>query len=243
MNIKLLTRFSLLLLILFSSCTRQQSNQPEEASAMTAIDVQREMEITIGYTLADIEPTMLWQETYAAILRDYAPQFIDEWGNIFGYFLVYDIDMDGVPELIVFEANRDFWMLNAVSVYSFRDGGLITIEATDRLKYILTGIYAPHDNNPGIIVVSIGGDSVSYTRLVIEENRFAISTWAAYGLTGDFLLYYPYTAVIFWLIDGNDVSAEELENVFKRWDEVEDIIHRITEDNIHNIIFGSGTFE
>ena len=215
--------------VLFSGCGNAViSNNGEMLLSETSIaNTEFPEPIDNGSDTADI---VTWQKIYAALLRDFAEQFTDEWGNVFGYFLVHDIDMDGTPELVIFEADVALWMLRAIYAYTLTDGELQAINLDGFPEIVMTGIYVPLNNDKGVITVSHCGDIVFYEWIVFESGRLAISTVGVMGLSSG----YPFD--MFWEIGGEEVTEYKFWSVFKFWDEWETIVYPITEANIYNLI-------
>ena len=70
-----------------------------------------------------------WRQAYTALLRDYLSRgFSAPWeagGRTSGEFIYYDIDKDGVPELIVADS---FHFTSYLAVYTFRGGRVVQID-------------------------------------------------------------------------------------------------------------------
>jgi len=117
-----------------------------------------------------------WQEAYAELLRDYATRSIGEHYGISGErepnppgggeFMLFDIDGDGVPELIVVDR---FHFTTYVAAYTFIDG-LQSIEVGYFYDYG-TMFSPPFDGRPGLAMESNEGIWNSAAILVIEDGR------------------------------------------------------------------------
>jgi len=98
-----------------------------------------------------------WQEAYATLLRDYEEK-TDPKREDRMFFLLHDIDMDGIPELIVF-GECDNEMIDVT--YTFADESLISLEYGENVSlsgYAIgarRGITATVDNSPGLIKYEI----------------------------------------------------------------------------------------
>jgi len=189
-----------------------------------------------------VEPTReafeAWQYAYAELLREYAMlilghspcgYFPNEPG---GFFILYDIDTDGVPELIV--ADR-FHFTSYFAAYTFSDGSIMPLEAEYFYDYG-TRFFALPDNNAGIGMESNEGVFNSAALLVIDGHRlipkFRLSRWESWEASRTL-----------WSINGDEVTEiehdEMYDKLFGRWYERDLIFHHeITEANIQDIVFG-----
>ncbi|MCL1993274.1 MAG: hypothetical protein FWG66_10045, partial [Spirochaetes bacterium] len=185
---------------------------------------------------ADGQPA--WRQAYAALLSETAAGFTDQWGNVFAYFFLYDIDGTGVPNLIVLEDEYGFGFL-PLGAYTFADGVLLPIELADMPDF-LTDLYLPPGDS-GLVALLHGGDTVFFNWLELEAGgfRLRVSGMFQLGLEDPDDWYSPER--LFYYIDGQEVSEDEFWSVFHRWNEIDDGIRRMwrmTEDNIQSAIFG-----
>jgi len=170
-----------------------------------------------------------WQEAYTTLLKwymAYAPPIED--GLIHRSFILHDVDLDGIPELIVTYIAAGIWV---ESISTFRDGRLTPIEGS---FFAYFGVYSPLNNQSGIVIQAYGNVCL----MVID----------GYSLTCDICLRRPflpqdlYEAT--WYINGEIVTEEEhdkLLNTLIAYDWDGQMQHRLwpydlTEDNIHNVI-------
>ncbi|MCL1993271.1 MAG: hypothetical protein FWG66_10030 [Spirochaetes bacterium] len=171
-----------------------------------------------------------WRQAYAAILRELAIEFTDEFG-IHAFFFLYDIDGTGTPNLIVFE--NEFGLAPGVyphSAYAFEGGALIQLELGD-MPGIVGFLYIP----PGTTDIVTGwgfGDAMTFDRLELEADGFRQRVRGILFSTEEVF------------IDGQEVSADEFWSVFPHgsWNELpgdRPRIRQITEGNIQSAIFGN----
>ena len=190
-----------------------------------------------------------WQEAYAELLRYYAalPLADSETG---WYFILHDIDQNGVPELFLV-TKYDSGHTGYRFVYSFINGRAIRLEFDDMMTD--GGSFAPLDGRPWVVIRHPAGAGGVYYRMAIDGYRLIPN---AIGLTqlseagferaaeGVYLSHENY--YWFYLYDITDgwnyrkpLDVEEFENLFgnrseRNWFE----LHPINEDNIQRIIFG-----
>ncbi|MCL2378033.1 MAG: hypothetical protein FWC77_02800 [Defluviitaleaceae bacterium] len=188
------------------------------------------------------EPQALtWQEAYAALLREYAElPPVTEWAT--RGFILYDIDKNGTPELIITRKDEDFFdipdSIRTEAIYTFRYGEVLRLQGE---FFTNNSAFAPSGNQPGIVVHC----GLRTHLLVIEGNRLVpkhmiLQPWYwdddRRWFTGPFM-------------ESTEITEEEyieLSNSFvPAWAEGE-LSERssiwpadITEDNIYNIVFGT----
>ena len=188
---------------------------------------------------ASDDTTQPWQEAYAAVLRDYA---ILHGENEIGYsdeeksFLLYDIDEDGIPELIV--RNRFSYTITYFAAYTFADNQLIKLDSE---YYHAQAMFFPRpDNKPGIGMAVMTGLWESVALLIIENQslipEIVLETGEEEGISDS----------QWWAIDGTDITRKEvspdewntaLESNFGQWDGWGSIIlFPISETNIYEIV-------
>jgi hypothetical protein len=170
-----------------------------------------------------------WQEAYAELLRWYATQppphnlSYLSWG-----FILYDIDKDGIPELIITYMAAGIW---GESLYTFVDDEVRSLEFRDAVFAYYT-ILARQDNQAGIIISAYG----LVTLMQIDET----------GMFAEVRLQSPFMPCddIKWFIDDIEVTEEEhntmLESLIPFWPQWDDPSvlwpHNVTEDNIQSVI-------
>jgi hypothetical protein len=180
-----------------------------------------------------------WQEAYVNLLRDYAARSIGvsscgETSNPpGGSFLVYDIDGDGIPEIIVVDR---FHFTTYVAAYSYRNG-LISLEADYFYDY-------------GTMFFSLPGNGMG-----MRSNEGAWNSAAVLVVEGDSLI--PEISLrrgeeegeIWWRVNDEVVTEEEHDvlyySLFGDWNERIPVPrhHEITDETIHYAIFESGCVE
>ena len=179
-------------------------------------------------------PIHAWQDAYAELLRYYAGRALGNYYDerIGGFFILYDIDLDGIPELIV--ANS-FHFTSYLAAYTFSYGGVSSLYIESFADYS-PRLSVPPNNKPGIITRFWEGPFSAETLMILDGNR----------LISEIVISHQHMFVEGfhrWYVDGVEVDEavynSVLESVFGSWYETERIyIHEITEANIQDIIFG-----
>ncbi|MCL2573076.1 MAG: hypothetical protein FWE34_00815 [Defluviitaleaceae bacterium] len=173
-----------------------------------------------------------WQDAYIALLREYSGRELVQWHGLGGQFVLFDIDLDGVPELLV--ANS-FHFQGYFAVYTFANGVIVPIES--EVFYDYGVMLAPLGNRAGIITDSFEAGFSSTALMVIEGRRLVAETRlhsASTFATGN---------IATWQIDGWAVPEAEFEAAYRaiigEHGENELIErHDISEPTIQNVIFG-----
>ena len=179
---------------------------------------------------------MTWQEAYAVLLHHYATQVIgySPWGipndRPGGHFMLFDIDGDGIPEVIVRDREH---FTTYFAVYTFRDGALLRLGARYFYDYG-TRFFPLPDNRPGLGMSSNEGVWDSITALVIDGNALVPETTLRRGEGND---------GIWWQLNDEYITEEEHasseERIFGHWEERWHVpfAARIDEYNIIDGIF------
>ena len=174
------------IIIGLSACSSNKNHESENnvlattASELTAKSDDITIIPPLDESVLDTERRItLWQEAYVELLQKY------EKCNPMLFFVLYDFDKSGTPELIVMgEYDGDIYE----SVYSFRDGNVVSLtydESVSIAGYALSaraGIYATLDSSLGLITYLIGptaglfGTSAWYTLVVIDEDMLLVSS-------------------------------------------------------------------
>ena len=148
----------------------------------------------------DVQAAQGWREAYAALLNNYLPR-ADEMN----YFVLHDMDLDGVPELFVLINYGD-----GENFYTFRNGRVLLLESDGItiMSHIASArqhISPAPNNMPGFMTFPYGqgtafGASVWISRIVIENDRLVADDSGAADL--------DHHAVHSWLVDnfGQDAS-------------------------------------
>ena len=195
--------------------------------------------------------TASWQEAYAALLLDYYEQYDGEYSL---YFLLYDIDMDGIPELFISE--RGDWIDHIDVVYTFRGGETIFLEFGEGVSFmphLFSGsgpVLSPApDGVPGIIASAKGVGSIfggnnwanliaidGYRLIVESRGEWIVDVAALHNLDANDInedTVMEHTTIT---INGNIVSKQEYMRIFGLvYPDLRP--HSITEGNIRDIIF------
>jgi len=125
----------------------------------------------------DAEPDEIqhisWQEAYEEILWQYAELPLDfdasfDWG---WNFILHDINQDGTPELIL--VMRYYTgHVGVYSVYTFANNEVVSLEFDGIMGEV--GLFAPPNNNPGIVFSQLAGSGAMYSVMGIEGNTLAV---------------------------------------------------------------------
>ena len=178
-----------------------------------------------------------WRDAYGALLRHYERQvlgYLPSGSPNYspgGTFILFDIDGDGIPELIV--RDRDHFT-SYFAVYTFRDGALLRLEAEYFYDYG-TRFFPLPGNRQGIGMGSNEGVWDSIAALVIDGDGLVLETTLRRGEGDD---------GIWWRLNGEYITEEEHasaeELFFGRWEDRRDFFWPsagIDEQNILDIVF------
>jgi len=160
-----------------------------------------------------------WQYAYAGILLQHAEATTDLEPDELWRFVLFDINQDGVPELIIWEALGTFLFL--YNAYTFSGGQAIPLETSHPLNGRVWNLSAtaPPDSMPGMIV-SGGGERGFQHLLMRMEGHTLYKHICALLLRSpwdrgyhDSLLFYVHgieaaaielPAYLYWLEDEHD---------------------------------------
>jgi len=193
--------------------------------------------------LSDLEGIADWQRVYSELLRQYATQQLgcEDDDRLGGFFILHDIDNNGIPDLIV--ANS-FHFTNYLAAYSFAYGELATVDVHSFYDYSAP-VFVPLDGAPGLVQFFgeswISGAvylSLDGGRLVAKNHVKHLAGWG----TDD--------GKDTWYVNGTTATQDEFYSAFaeifglswnsSRWNELDEVLsHAITDDNIYEIILGS----
>jgi len=179
-----------------------------------------------------------WRIAYAEILRDLAQNPLPyPWYEQSMYrpmylaFSVYDINGSGIPELFITIGTH---YRELMKVFTFSDDTAVSLAIPPR--YIFGDSFLlPADNGLGIITYGWHATgSFWISRLMIDEGRLIAEDELAFETGGAECLYF---------INRVEVTEAEFNSMYYgivgTWDERQFITqHKITEENIRNIIFG-----
>jgi len=154
-----------------------------------------------------------WREAFTAVLEQYNEymRVADLYAEEGWLFALFDIDGDGVPELIVWESmNGAFWF-GVRSAYTFADGAaqsLVIIEDFGG-RPASTFVFAPPDGGEGM-VVSAGGEGFwRYMLVRMRDGTLVIDVCLAISVAPRFAEY-DYTL---YYVRGVKAVSTELPNL------------------------------
>ena len=207
-------------------------------TAVVAIEIEAEHEAADNYIYEpepneEVEqPTEIqhfsWQEAYTEILRQYAelPLDFDSLGELGrGWnFILHDINQDGIPELILVMRYLSF--AGIYSVYTFTNDEVVSLEFDEVVGDV--GLFAPPNNNPGIVFSQWAGSGAMYSKMGIEGNALSIMVRGFHHLNEegfekewelseqglDFEYSYEWRVLT---INDEPATAEEFEYMFGAW--------------------------
>ena len=185
---------------------------------------------------------LTWQEAYASLLREYSERPVDWTWEAGLYFVLHDVDRDGIPELFVVKKNYSGHVRH--NVYTFSKGEIVPLEPVE-----LFGSLFVLPNQPGFMLTSPMGSGSGFIQMILDEGQFIRVSEGVYHLNdagfekeaGDNV---PWQDTYYDLsIGGNFVTIEEFENVFGNQNERAWLSYsEISEANIQSIIFGWSEF-
>jgi len=109
----------------------------------------------------------VWQIAYRDLLINYIEMAIDKSSDgSNGRFILYDIDRDGVPELLIFASHGIFNQL--VSAYTFLDDLPKLLESQ---PIWLTSFSTPYDGRAGMIANSSESWFFSHDLFILEDGK------------------------------------------------------------------------
>ena len=244
-----IVKFSLVFVVLLLAACSSQNDDNYDAEE---IETQAVEPAAAPEPIPEPTPSPLpitWQEAYAALLLEYlekpSPTYWYEYDIVQRYFILYDIDKDGVPELLIFFLAAGF---NSESIYTYRDGEVSSIEGGFLIYY--ASAYPQPNGDLGIILANTMrhpgvADTVSYTLMVIDGNRLVTDTvlvqaWEDWHQWWD---GHEIPRESGWHINDRKVTEEEFnavyDSVFRGWDENSDLFpFVISEENIQEVVFG-----
>ena len=186
---------------------------------------------TVGLTLALIvlvstamvpnaRSAASWRDEYTDILRDFAAR------DVQGRFLLYDIDGDGTPELIIL-SRSDF----EVFVFTAGERGHMRLQVDSGAFAPFfassdNGVFrAPSQSVPGIIFASYWSTAATYTRWVIDGDRLTPAISGGLTVSGD---------ESEWRLGGAQSTQSEIEREFYSGEII--ATHEITQGNAAAVV-------
>ena len=178
-----------------------------------------------------------WQEAYKELLLEYADKLDNVSENSLGQFLLYDMNSDDVPKLMIFEQviyENGYFVsnLNIVSAYSFLNGELVVIDTTEFPEVVRIGIVRTIDSSPGIVAVTHdgGGSSLTFKWVTLDNSELSIY----FAGTSTFNAFPDYDHMV-KEIEGQEVTEEEFWSIFPEWSKWEHLTKPLAEINIRNL--------
>ena len=119
-----------------------------------------------------------WQEAFAELLLDYSGRIIGEYAEYMwetenfdfpfsGLFTLRDMDGNGIPELIVWQADQGGFF-SIYSAYTFSNNQIVPIEIIGSFGGRGSSIFSPPNNMPGIITTIVESGFTRYTLIKME---------------------------------------------------------------------------
>ncbi|MCL2373543.1 MAG: hypothetical protein FWC78_09125 [Defluviitaleaceae bacterium] len=157
-----------------------------------------------------------WQRAYDELLLRHAEVTAHLEPEELWRFDLIDIDQNGVPELIIWEASGTF--LSIYGVYTFRDGEIVKIGRPDVFGGRAWNIsaVAPPGGEPGVVITGGGGEGFfSMTLVRLDEDYLCtyLSAFSTRGYLGNMLFY----------VNGMEAAPRELED-YLYWSEHESLL-------------------
>jgi len=213
-------------LFALSACGRQVASYLEDDASLL-----------YEYISTDNEPasqlSKVWQGLYAELLRAYAtlpmPDYLEHHSRS---FILYDINKDGIPELIITHINAGIF---AESVYTVISGEIVALELRDSFfaYFVISG---RPDNQQGIILFAYGDVSlmqIDETSMFREIHLRAPFFQEDYGwyINGVEATEDEHKEMLDFIVDGRDIYTSDFHYLYHLWP------HEITEANIQTFVF------
>jgi len=225
------------------------------------------------------EPTQAWQEAFAELLFDYEGRIIGEYAELMwemgnfdfpfsGLFTLQDMNGDGIPELIVWQAGQGGFF-SAYSAYTYSNNKIVPLEIIGDFGGRGPSIFSPPSNIQGIVTVTIESGFTRHTLIEMEDHSLSApisiyADWTGLQTSNGTSLYFARGLEVVPMEIPHELShifdcccveerasrgiiytfvAQEefyrvLEDVFGNPDGSGDWPLEITEANIQNVIFG-----
>ena len=162
-----------------------------------------------------------WQKAYAELLREYLtkPSPNEDLYHVHRAFMLYDIDKDGVPELMIFYMAAGFWL---EAFYSYRNGEIIPVKVQTEGGFLIYYFraYPTPDGRPGIIFADTlrhpdGPDAYIFDYWVLEGNTLV----PAFNITRLFSDWVNCEVIsrAGWFVRGEQVTEEEFIEVYNEF--------------------------
>jgi len=150
--------------------------------------------------------TIEYHDAYSALLWQYYEAAAHLEAEEMWMFTFYDINRDGVPELIIWDSLFGSFFFTAHSAYTFASGDVHKLEIDESFggRPASLSIFPPPNNAPGIIVTASGEYGGGYTLLNLEGDSLVINV----SVTANTLLR-DY-GVILYYVRGIDATEAEL---------------------------------
>ena len=208
--------------------------------------------ITSNQYDADVNSSLSWKEVFRNLLQSY---YLNYTGEYRLFFLLYDIDKDGIPELFISEQGD--WKEHIDAVYKYSNGHYYPLKFGEGVTFSphffsASGLFVASrpDNKPGIITAWRGigsgfGSNFFANIVMIVDNELLIKYRGEVivdvtelleinAKTNDFDIIEKHTSIT---INENEVSETEFSNLFSTY--VEEWLRPIllNKDNITQYLY------
>ena len=176
-------------LLLISAITGCGNTNTSYNDAMTSLEtilpevtVNQDSAEPLGGSIAmESELTQTWQEAFAELLLDYEWLIIGEYAELMweignfdfpfsGLFTLHDMNGDGIPELIVWQAGQGGFF-SVYSAYTYSNNEIVPLEILDYFGGRGPSIFSPPSNMQGIITTTVESGFTWYTLIKMEGHR------------------------------------------------------------------------
>jgi len=226
--------FILPAVLLFVACSDSYVHYPMMEYAELAAPVT---------TYAPYEKT--WQEVYTDLLWRYYDVTAHLSAEESWLFTLYDINKDGIPELIIWESYFGSFFFASHAVYTFMDGEAHRLEIDEDFggNPASLSIFAPPNGAPGIIVNGSGEGFRRYMFMRMEGHSLLMDVCATVSISPR---HRGYDDILYFIRGTEAISVELPDFLYWLEEEYEWMLSRgyalVTEKEFYrvlDVIFGS----